>query len=299
MNDRHDTDLLVVGAGPAGCAAALMAASLGMRTLVVEPGRVGGKLHAIPALENVPGAWRDGPALAQALAADLARVQQDGRCALVAERAVGVAGHPGHAEVRLADGRVLAADAVVVATGVTEVGPGHTAWTRASPDLSPPPLWRARPDELSGDTYVLGGDRPLGTWLRAHPAAPHTLHVLYPPADAYKVREVARDTRVRLVPVEHVTVRRDGRGYLLETRTAEGERVHRADTLLGNLGGRPAVLDGLSRNADGYCPPGDQHPRILTAGDLRSSRFQRVATAQGSGAEAALTWYYRTALPRE
>src|SRR5262245_3980616 len=43
-------EVLVVGAGPAGVAAAVMAASLGLQTVVVEAGRVGGKLHAIGAL---------------------------------------------------------------------------------------------------------------------------------------------------------------------------------------------------------------------------------------------------------
>jgi alkyl hydroperoxide reductase subunit AhpF len=31
---------------------------------------------------------------------------------------------------------------------------------------------------------------------------------------------------------------------------------------------------------------------VLTAGDLRSARFQRIMTATGSGAEAALRAYY-------
>ncbi|MFE5550185.1 hypothetical protein ACFQ71_41530 [Streptomyces sp. NPDC056534] len=49
---------------------------------------------------------------------------------------------------------------------------------------------------------------------------------------------------------------------------------------------------------NGYCPPEMQHPRIFIAGDLRSGRFQRITTAQGSGAEAALAYYYSTALER-
>jgi thioredoxin reductase len=40
------------------------------------------------------------------------------------------------------------------------------------------------------------------------------------------------------------------------------------------------------------CLPDRQHPRVLTAGDLRSTRFQRIMTATGSGSEAALRAYY-------
>lgn len=48
----------------------------------------------------------------------------------------------------------------------------------------------------------------------------------------------------------------------------------------------------VTRAPDGYCPPTDQHPRVLVAGDLRSARFQRIMTALGSGSEAALHAYY-------
>ncbi|CAO0834046.1 hypothetical protein SMICM17S_06276 [Streptomyces microflavus] len=67
MNARTETDVLVVGAGPSGMAAAVMAGSLNLRTVIVEAGAVGGKLHVIGALENVPGNWSTGPQLAEAL----------------------------------------------------------------------------------------------------------------------------------------------------------------------------------------------------------------------------------------
>ncbi|WP_344441533.1 FAD-dependent oxidoreductase [Kitasatospora nipponensis] len=41
---RHDAQLVIVGAGPAGCSAALMAASLGITSIVIEAtGEVGGE----------------------------------------------------------------------------------------------------------------------------------------------------------------------------------------------------------------------------------------------------------------
>jgi thioredoxin reductase (NADPH)/alkyl hydroperoxide reductase subunit F len=56
------------------------------------------------------------------------------------------------------------------------------------------------------DTVILGGDRPLGTWLRTHSKAQTRLHVLFLPADDYKMAEVAGDDRVQLCPVAQATV---------------------------------------------------------------------------------------------
>ncbi|MEU8136505.1 FAD-dependent oxidoreductase [Streptodolium elevatio] len=290
-----DVDLVVVGAGPAGVAAALMAASLQLRTVVVEPGRVGGALHRIGAVENVAGGWSTGVQLADALVADLARLGEAGRCTVVRNRAAAVRGHDDRAEVVLEDDTVLSAAAVVVATGVETLTPQGVAWVTAPEGFVAPPLWRAAPQDLVGRTYVLGGDRPLGTWLRTHPTSTKTLHVLHPAADDYKLAEVAGDERVRLVPVAHIAVTRPAFGseWMLEVKDrAGGSTTYAAATVLGNLGNRPASLPGLVSGQDGYCAPELQHPRIRIAGDLRSAQFQRIATAQGSGAEAVLANYY-------
>ncbi|MGW2863321.1 FAD-dependent oxidoreductase [Streptomyces sp. NPDC001205] len=290
-----DTDLVIVGAGPAGVAAAVMADSLGMRTVLVESGKVGGKLHHIGALQNMPGDWQTGPDLAHALATDINRLTTGGRCRLVTEQAVRVAGHDDRAEATLADNHMLTAAAVVVATGVAALEPRHTDWITAPDGFWTPPLWRARPEDLHGPVHVLGGDRPLGTWLRAHPKVRRTLTVLCPPHDAYKTTEVANDERVHLVPVTRVDIAPATRGTGWEIRAAHRDAdaiPFLAGTILNNLGSRPAALNGLAQAEDGYCPPPRQHPRILTAGDLRSARFQRIVTAQGSGAEAVLARYY-------
>ncbi|MFF6835253.1 FAD-dependent oxidoreductase [Streptomyces sp. NPDC012438] len=296
-----DADVLVVGAGPAGVAAALMATSLNMKVLVVEADSIGGKLQTIGALENVSGNWTTGPQLAEALAADLSRLEQAGRCSLVRSRAVGVKGHSDRAEVLLTDGQVLTAQAVVVGTGVSALTPADTDWISTAPSLSMAPLWRAKPEQVGPRTYVLGGDRPLGTWLRAHPQSTATLHVLTPATDDYKLAEVSGDDRVRVVPVSHVSVSqaRHGTDFIVDVENRGGERsTYVATAVLSNLGNRPAALEGLAVDEGGYCPPEMQHPRIFTAGDLRSGRFQRITTAQGSGAEAALAYYYSTALER-
>lgn len=194
---------------------------------------------------------------------------------------------------------MLTAQAIVVATGVATLAPDDVSWVSAPAQFVAPPLWRAVPEALAGQTYVLGCDRPLGTWLRAHPETSTTLHVLCPPSDDYKAAEVSGDKRVRLVPVSHVTVSRPTHddSSTVEVEDRQGERkLYLATTVLGNLGSKPALLSGLAQGDDGYRPPELQQPRIRIAGDLRSARYQRIATAQGSGAEAVLACYYATAL---
>ncbi|MFF2080596.1 FAD-dependent oxidoreductase [Kitasatospora sp. NPDC058162] len=293
-----DPDLVIVGGGPAGCAAALMAASLGLRSVLIESNSIGGRLHVIGALSNVPGDWADGPSLAKALARDIQRIQGSGHCTVITGRAIAVSADSRSASVTLADDSTVTGNAVIAATGVASVTPAEVGWISAPADLDPAPLWRARPADLKGRTCVLGGDRPLGTWLRAHPDVRRQLLVVHPGTDDYKVAEVQQDSRAQLRRARHVVLApAPGGGYIVDVEAADGSATaYACDTLLTNIGNRPAALPGLTADEDGYCPSELQGPLLVTAGDLRSARFQRIVTAQGSGAQAALSCYYSTAV---
>ncbi|MGW7695012.1 FAD-dependent oxidoreductase, partial [Streptomyces asiaticus] len=311
-----DTDLLIVGGGPAGCAAAVMAASVGMRSVLIESGdALCGALRRIPVVCNVLTAT-NGPDLAAAIEADLAqcdpcRVELGRRATLidafddrveVTVEAVKPAESPGPdraGELR------LTAPYVVVATGVGPLDPEGAGWLGGAAGRALPQLWEADPDAIDDRTVlVLGADRPLGTVARAHPELKARIVVAYPPEDAYKTEEVRRDPRVELVAVRRLEL---GPGLAsapvtAEVGTVEGERrTLTADLAFLNLGSAPAPpAGGVAADRSGYCPPGSQHPRVFTAGDLRSVRFQRIATAMGSGGEAALGAYYASrGLPTE
>ncbi|MCC9312353.1 NAD(P)/FAD-dependent oxidoreductase [Kitasatospora sp. RB6PN24] len=292
---QYDAQLVIIGAGPAGCSAALMAASLGLTSVIVEAtGSIGGKLAFIKASENIPGGWLTGPDLAAALTADLNRISSG--CHLITGLAQAVASHDDRVEVLLADGRTVTGETAVIATGVHPRTASEAAWIKHNSSNTFSPLWRARPADLSGPAAVLGADRPLGTWLRGHPEFDGILDVFYTAEDKYKVDEVFADARVRLHLVESIEV--DGAAPRVITAHPMAGRLQQftADTVLLNLGSAPGSLPGLVQGPDGYCPPESQHARITTAGDLRSARYQRVITAQGSGAQAVLTHYYSTAL---
>lgn len=61
------TDLIVVGAGPAGLTAALYASRAGASVLVLDGGAPGGKMNLTAEIENYPGLITKGPELAYAM----------------------------------------------------------------------------------------------------------------------------------------------------------------------------------------------------------------------------------------
>ncbi len=117
---RSEYDLIIIGAGPAGLAAAVYAASDGLRTVVAERGAPGGQASYTARIENYFGL---DPLAEPMTGARLARI--GGRQAelfgaeLLILRGVVDGGRRGDFHtVVLSDGSELAAPAVVCATGV-------------------------------------------------------------------------------------------------------------------------------------------------------------------------------------
>ena len=55
MMDKKRTDIVIVGAGPAGLAAGIYAARAGLSAVILEELGAGGQLLSIDNLENYPG----------------------------------------------------------------------------------------------------------------------------------------------------------------------------------------------------------------------------------------------------
>ncbi|MFD7721794.1 FAD-dependent oxidoreductase, partial [Streptomyces sp. NPDC059814] len=181
----YDTDLITIGGGPAGCAAARMAASVGMRSILIEPDRLCRNLYRIPALNNVLGGYTSGPELADSIVAELKSTEL---CRLeLGRRVTELRADGDQVTVTIDTGARLTAPYAVVATGVGPLQPRDVTWITAPDGLTLPPLWQADADDAQGRTLlVLGGDRPIGTFLRANPTTDTRLLVAYPAADAYK-----------------------------------------------------------------------------------------------------------------
>lgn len=290
----RETELLIVGGGPAGCAAAVMASSVGTSSVLIEPRQIAHKLNSITSVVNVLGEVSTGVDLAQRIARD---VERAARCdVILGDAAATINVADSGVSVVLASGATWHAPRVVVATGVRPQALAETPWTTAPPDLDIPALWDASPADLQcTETLVFGADRPLGTLLRTHRDLETHLLVFHPPAERYKIDEIVSDSRVAAVPTRHAEFFRD-QGATAHVRIASesGQTyTYGIGRAYANLGSLPVVPAGdLQRDASGYCPSVLQHPRVLTAGDMRSARFQRIMTAFGSGADAALTAFY-------
>jgi thioredoxin reductase (NADPH) len=111
-------DLVIVGAGPAGLAAAVYAASEGLRTLVVEPQVVGGQAGTSSLIRNYLGFPRgiSGNDLANRA---LEQAWLFGANLVLSEQATGLRARGPDRLVRLSDGSEVTARAVVVASGVS------------------------------------------------------------------------------------------------------------------------------------------------------------------------------------
>jgi alkyl hydroperoxide reductase subunit F len=117
LGGKDPFDVLVVGGGPAGAAAAIYASRKGIRTGVVAP-RFGGQVLDTMAIENLVSVpHTDGPRLAAALEAHVEEYDVDVMRLQEAVALVPASEEGGLHQVRFAGGACLEARTVVVATG--------------------------------------------------------------------------------------------------------------------------------------------------------------------------------------
>ena len=303
LERREEVDLVVVGAGPAGLAAAVYGASEGLDTLVVDGTALGGQAGSSRRIENylgfpagISGTELTGRAVTQARKFD-ARVATPYRA---------VALEPGADRhvVHLEDGHEIAAAAVLLATGAQY----RRLPVEALADFEGLSVfYAAGPPEarLCGlsRVAVVGGGNSAGqaaVWLARGGALVTLLHRR---AD---LRETMSDYLVRDVERAGVVVR--GRseiaalhgeeGRLDAVTLTSGERLpfsflflflgaHPCSDWLGDTVGRDAdgfVLTGAAAGADNLLAT--TVPGVFAAGDVRSGSTKRCATAVGEGAMA-------------
>jgi thioredoxin reductase (NADPH) len=301
-------DVAIVGAGPAGLAAAVYAASEGLTTVVLEPVMPGGQAGTSSLIRNYLGfprglsgwdltnraleqAWLFGANLVVSAAAT--RLTADGD-----ERVVWTDG-----------GDRLAAGAVVLASGVS--------WRRLGvaplEDLLGAGVFygaagaEARAVE-GGRAYIVGGGNSAGQaalHLARH-AATVTLVVRGPGLAAsmseYLITEIDERDNVWVLPHTEVTGG-GGRRHLerleLRDRATGTTRTESADALFVMIGGEPRtewLAGAVDRDAQGYVLTGadvgrprpleTSVPGVFAAGDVRRGSVKRVASAAGEGAIA-------------
>ncbi|AEG44446.1 FAD-dependent oxidoreductase [Isoptericola variabilis] len=325
-------DVVIVGAGPAGLAAAVYAASEGLTTVDLERDAIGGQAGSSSMIRNYLGFPRgiSGMRLAQRSRVQAGRFGArfyTGRPATRIEP--GPADEPEHHHVHV-DGAHLCARTVVLATGVAYrrldvpgveelVGAGVHYGAATS-------MAREMQDR---DVYVVGGGNSAGQAAvhLARFAGAVTMLVrrasLAETMSDYLVREIAATPNIT---VRTRTVVSDGGGdgrlrwLRLRDLDSGADTVTSADGLFCLLGAQPDcgwLPDGVALDDDGFVLTGRDVPReawrdgrppaslettvrgIFAVGDVRSGSMKRVASASGEGASVLPLVHAHLAAVRE
>jgi thioredoxin reductase (NADPH) len=304
VSDGAGFDVVVIGAGPGGLAAAVYATSEGLSTLVVERESVGGQAGASSLIRNYLGFARG------ISGADLAmRAHQQawafGARFLRMREAVGLrVGNGGPHTVVVGDGTEVAADAVVLATGVTYR-------TLPMPELAAlagagvfygASRWEAA--ALAGeDVYIVGAGNSAGQ--AAIHLAKHARLVTMLCRGADLSSTMSQYLRAQILGTSNIDVRLrhevvggggEARLERLEIRDNEsGEVVTvQAAALFILAGAEPRtnwLPEAIQRDEAGYVITGRDGarslettvPGVFAVGDVRSGAPKRVAAAVGEG----------------
>jgi thioredoxin reductase (NADPH) len=313
--ERAAYDLVVVGAGPAGLAAAVYGASEGLTTLVLESNAPGGQAGTSSRIENYLG-FPVGLSGGDLTLRAREQAVRFGAEILVPAEAVSVRRADPYTVVRLDNGSEVSAATLLVATGVEY----RTLQVPGAADLTGIGVYygagRAEGvDHEGGRVFVVGGGNSAGqaAVFLAEFAASVTLVVRGEDLAATMSRYLID----RLAASEKVTVeyRTEVAGALgtrrlegLRLRTGTAEREVAADALFVFIGqtARSAWLDGVVRLDDGGfvltggdlgpspdwplpvppLPLETSVPGVFAAGDVRHGSGNRIAAAVGEGAMA-------------
>ena len=308
-------DLVIVGGGPAGLAAAVYGASEGLKTIMVEREAPGGQAGQSSRIENYLGfpAGLSGSDLARRatdqarrLGAELLSLQDATRLRVEGSGRI----------VELSGGGSLSASSVLVASGVSyrqlDV-PGFAELTGQGIYYGAA-LTEAR---SCGDQHVvvIGGANSAGQaavyfskyarlvtiLVRGDSLAKSMSHYLIEQIEA--LDNVKVRTRTEAIAAEG-----DGQLRTLRLRNPDGsESVTEVDACFVFIGAMPLtdwlagvvardergfILAGLDAKQDGWPLPRDPFPLetsvpgVLVAGDVRSRSIKRVASAVGEGSMA-------------
>ncbi len=322
MAAAHDLyDLIIVGAGPAGLAAAVYGASEGMRTLLLDGHGPGGQAGSSARIENYLG-FPSGVSGSELTRRAITQAQRLGAEFLVPVCVTGLSVDGGYKRVALADGRELVTRAVLAATGMTyreHPAEGIAACTGAGV------YYGAAVTEAHScrdrRVVIVGGGNSAGqsaVYLSRFASEVHVVvrrNGLSETMSHYLLDQVAAIPSIRIRP-RTVVERVEGKDRLerIWLRSLENDSVviEDVDAVFVFIGTRPHsdwLPASVLRNARGFVLTGhdaalaDVFPRtwketrepmpletsvagVFAAGDVRAGAMNRVASAVGEGAMA-------------
>ncbi len=313
-------DLVIVGAGPAGLAAAVYGASEGLRTLLLDRHAPGGQAGSSSRIENYLG-FPTGVSGSDLAKRAVIQAQRLGAEFLVPLEVTAVSVEAGYKHVTLGDGRTIVTRTLLAATGMEyreHPGDGCAAHTGAGvyygAATAEAPAFRDR------RVLVVGGGNSAGqaAMYLARFAKDVEIVVrrdsLRETMSHYLIEQIEKTPNIRL-RTRSVVERVEGSGHVErvaikpEDRASEVEDVDAVFVFIGTRPRSDWLPESVLRDRKGFVLTGrdlsadpryakmwkerrepmlleTSTPGLFAAGDVRSGSMNRVAAAVGEGSMA-------------
>jgi thioredoxin reductase (NADPH) len=307
-------DLAIIGAGPGGLAAAVYAASEGLKALVIEPEAPGGQAGSSSRIENYLGfpSGLSGADLARRAYAQASRFGAE----FLTQRATSIRTEAPYHFIRLADGREVSCHVALIAVGVNYRKldiPRIDEYTGAGVYYG-----AAQTEALScrnEDVYIVGGANSAGQAAMHFSKYARQVTMLVRSSleksmSKYLIDQIAGTSNIQvLTGAEIAEVQGNGRLECIKVRTPNGDKFCSASSLYIFIGAAPQtewLPDTIMRDPNGFVLSGpdlqiegkmpkiwkdDRSPYLLetstsgifAVGDVRHGSVKRVASAVGEG----------------
>ncbi len=311
-------DLVIVGAGPAGLAAAVYGASEGLQTLLLDRHAPGGQAGSSSRIENYLG-FPNGVSGSELTRRAITQAQRLGAEFLAPLEVTGMSVEGGYKHLTLGDGRELLARTVLACTGMAyREHPADGIADHAGAGVYYGATVTEAPAFAGRRVVVVGGGNSAGQGAMHLARYAKEVHLVVRRDDLrdtmshYLIDQIEKTPNIRLRPrMEVQRVEGTGRVERVALGCTDGScEIEDADALFVFIGTRPRsewLPPEVLRDAKGFVLTGrdlmtcaafprawkesreplpleTSVPGVFAGGDVRAGAMNRVASAVGEGA---------------